>query len=481
MPLNSSYASPIMRFLWRQRTFVGYPFVPSTNPSHLRGGRYSCAVLLKSYRFISELIRDSNVDSSDGNEIKMMVSSTVDGSNMHPPPTSEQLTESDLLLYTTKLRKVITDSSGGPVILPRNKEDEVKVVTAPIPGADSVVVLVSDDIVQMVQQNSQLMRHTLIRDARDAKVTVNPSENELMDIPLITYRARTTYFQFDYRNHDTPITESMQGLLRKIEATLENTDLEPFGKNRGLETMRQNITNLGEGEGYRIKNRSLNKSGSIEPVKKFNLNLNRYALMKLLKERHCIYATGVHERFGQLDFVELGRSFFGPDSDVEVRGWEAEEILSELWFRGTSSRFRGLQRRHFALLRRKKAKIRKEELILAILNAANVDVSNRLKKKAIFKQMKAALRDPADASKEVQAILEAAKKMNIGFNKGKLRSTANNHDITNIEEISNGDDDSDSEATEDFMDEICDDQVHVETSDAISIYSRSDSHGMKVD
>lgn len=347
-------------------------------------------------------------------------------------------------------RTDIADGSAGPIILPPS-EEEHQVVTAPIPGSDSLVVLVNDDILQMVEQNCDLMKHTLIRDARDAKVNVTALvDNEMREVPLITYKATPTYFQFDYRNHDAPLTESMQGLLRKIEATLENADLEPFGRNRGVETIKRNIENLREGDRYRIRKRSRSKSGLIERKKKDKVNVNRYTLLKLLKERHCIYTTGTHERLGQLDQIVLGRSLFGPESDVKITSREVEQVLNELWFQGVSSRFRGLQRTHFALLRRKEAKNRTADKIMDIIRAANVDVSNRNTKKEVFKKIKAALRDSSNMTEEVRAILEAAKKMNVGIVRGKLRSAASSNNEANTDELSDGEseDDSDGEESE---------------------------------
>jgi hypothetical protein len=409
----------------------------------------------------------------------MIAKSDVDTSNIEPfPPTKGQPTEPDIQQNATKLSEAIENGTLGPIITPRHIEEADKIVTAPILGANSVVVIVNDNIVQMVRQNSELMKHTLVRDARDAQLRANvPAlDGESADAPLFIYRARPTYFQFDYRNHDVPITVSMQGLLRKIEATLENADLEPFGKERGVETMKRNIENLAEGEGYRVRNRSRNKLGSIQKAKKGTLlTLNRYALLKLLKERHCIYATGIHERLGQLNFVEIGRSFFGPESDVEVRGWEAEQILNELWFQGKSNRFQGLQRRHFAILRKKQSRLRRDEKILAILHAANVDVSHRLKKKEMFRKLKAALRNPHDLTVEVISILEAAKKMNVGFDSGRLKMSEFNFLESSSGEISDMEYESDSEAEEDFSDEMGDDQVNAETSDASSVSSFSNS------
>jgi hypothetical protein len=236
---------------------------------------------------------------------------------------------------------------------PTEEEEQLEVR---IPGTDSLVIMVSDELVDMVKQNSEL-----IESQYKHRIEDEDYNNDLIEPPpVIMYKDEATYFQFDYRNHP-PITDvSMKNLLRKIEASLYRTHLEPYGRDRGVQTMAQNVESFKEGKMFRVGSKSYNKHGTIEPVKKAEVKVNRYSLLRLLKERHTIYATGNHSRLATVDKNIIGKSFFGPESDINVLHKEAELLLRDLWFFGMSQRFNGLQRRHFSMENRKYDKLRRE-------------------------------------------------------------------------------------------------------------------------
>ena len=227
------------------------------------------------------------------------------------------------------------------------------IIDVQIPGRDSQVIMVSDNLMEMLQQNSDVIK------ARMPKLEeLETNEPMIGATPLILWRGEETYFQFDYRNHPPITAFDNKNLLRKIERVLRNIHLEPIGdKNRGVATMERNIENMKEGDDYRLSRRTYNKTGLFEPINALKPKTTRYTLIKSLTERHALYATGNNWRFGGLKRNVLGQSLFGVDSEIEVKARDTATILRDLWCFGQSYMFDGLQRRHFAMKRRKEQKI----------------------------------------------------------------------------------------------------------------------------
>jgi hypothetical protein len=141
---------------------------------------------------------------------------------------------------------------------------------------------------------------------------------------------------------------------------LYNAHLEPYGKFRGVATVRSNIENMKEGTKFRIgRKRSLTKLGVIQPLhvrRRFNLAgytfLTR-TILRLLKERHAIYSTGGTPVINELKWKNIGKSFFGPDSDICIRHRHVQVILRDLWFRGHSELFAHCHKWHFRRLKQR--------------------------------------------------------------------------------------------------------------------------------
>jgi hypothetical protein len=274
-----------------------------------------------------------------------------------------------------------------------------KLVTT-LPYDDSHFVTVSDELVNLATENSLAVRrsrrqasvdHTnnngvdeeshrgyidsILNDKNDDEGNDENDSDDADDtdydqtttlvkgVPLITYEGEETYFQFDYRNHKTEINTPMSNLLRKIETTLHNAHLEPFGRYRGVGTLKSNIENMQEGERFRLgRGRSLKKDGVIVQLRRKKVNTTgfiklKYALLRLLKDRQAIYGSGNTNTITELKWKQIGRSFFGPDSDICIKYKEAEGILRDLWFRGKSDKFNHLQKWHFRLVQKKKERL----------------------------------------------------------------------------------------------------------------------------
>jgi hypothetical protein len=229
-------------------------------------------------------------------------------------------------------------------------------VNVRIPGRESQVIMVSDDMMKMLQQNAEIVKASIPK-------LEEPDEPMIRAVPIIMYKGEEAYFQFDYRNHPPVTDNDTKNLIRKIERVLRNIHLEPIGdKDRGVETMRMNVENMADGEDYRLSRRSYHKNGLFEPINAVPPKITRKALLKTLTERHSLYVTKNNPRFGGLDRNKLGQSLFGEDSEVEVKARDVAAILHDLWCFGYSSFFNGLQRRHFAMKRRKEVKAMKKLL-----------------------------------------------------------------------------------------------------------------------
>jgi hypothetical protein len=119
---------------------------------------------------------------------------------------------------------------------------------------------------------------------------------------------------------------------------------------------------------------------------------------------------------------------------------------------------------------------------LAILHATNLNARSHLTKTKILRKIKHELLERQYLPEVVTSILETAKEMNIGFVGGRLTYTAINVDESNTGEISDEEYESDSGMTDDFYfalfhcEQSGDDNVNVETIDATSMPSCSDSY-----
>ena len=312
--------------------------------------------LLPSYRHIT------SQEFSDSEHIE----TTRDTSSSSFVQTEEEDEEgeNDEILQTLSATSPTDDehNTDGTTAL-QDMEDTItqpnELVDVRIPGRDSQVIMVSDSLVEMLQQNSAVVKARM-------PTLVEPDTTEPMigAVPLIMYKGKETYFQFDYRNHP-PITDNdTKNLVRKIERALRNTHLEPIGTiNRGVETMTMNIENLKEGEDFRLSRRTYSKAGLFEPIHAIKPKTTRFTLLKSLTERHALYATGNNPRFGSLKRNKLGQSLFGEDSEIEVLSRDVARILRNLWCFGECTMFNGLQRRHFAMKRRKEGKRLKKILV----------------------------------------------------------------------------------------------------------------------
>ena len=196
----------------------------------------------------------------------------------------------------------------------------------------------------------------------------NVKQQQLRPAPNMTiYQYKSTdetYFQWDYRYHPEIKEWNVMNMLIKIERTLKDAHLEPYGKLRGVDTVRQNIINLDVTEKFRLgRNKSLQKGkisckftrDGVQPdYKKTEKRMKRLlrpipllrSILKIIYERHAIYASGYSEQIAHLDPFCLGESFFGPDTNVRVDYDTARLMLRELWLHGHSSKFNKLQWQH---------------------------------------------------------------------------------------------------------------------------------------
>jgi hypothetical protein len=185
------------------------------------------------------------------------------------------------------------------------------------------------------------------------------------DMTVYHYKStEETFFQWDYRNHPKIEGKNMNNLLNKIEATLNNAHLEPYGRQRGVATVLQNVMDMEVGEKFRLgRNKSFKKLKPINPwnekeprpnPKKKKRRINNMlrptqlcrSLFKLLNDRHAIYASGCTAEISALDEYCLGESFFGPTTHVRVSPRTAKLMLKELWLHGHSSTFNMFQKNH---------------------------------------------------------------------------------------------------------------------------------------
>lgn len=153
-------------------------------------------------------------------------------------------------------------------------------------------------------------------------------------------------------------------VIRKIEQALNGAHLEPFGKRRGLRTLRRNILTFDKGTKFRLaqtksffkrKSKVTYRNGSKIPSRKFmakriNSALGTSRLLKiifqLLYDRHTIHACGHMAIIGTLDRYALGESFFGPTTHVFMTSKTAKMIIRELWLHGRSRTFSKMQNDH---------------------------------------------------------------------------------------------------------------------------------------
>jgi hypothetical protein len=266
-------------------------------------------------------------------------------------PTNQCLVNSSFFSSTT----VTTTTTTQP-----NSSTDEQVVN--IPFNDSLLVTVSDDLVNIARNNSSLLHNLETRTIEESpdNDALHTAAPPIATSQLLTYEGKETYFQFDYRNHPPITCVPMQNLLRKIEATLHSAHLEPYGPYRGVATMKQNIERMEEGEKFRLgRGKSMRKLGVIAPIIYNPENLHGYialsrALLRLLKDRHAIYGSGDTPVLTEMNWKKIGQGFFGPDSDICIKYKEAEDILRDLWFRGKNDRFTHLQFTHFRLLKKKR-------------------------------------------------------------------------------------------------------------------------------
>jgi hypothetical protein len=173
-----------------------------------------------------------------------------------------------------------------------------------------------------------------------------------------------TYFQWDYRYHRKVKETNMINMLKKIETTLHNAHLEPYGKQRGVDTVRNNLLNLDVKEKFRLgRNKSLEKgkiirksgkNGLAPDYKVMHERMKRLlrpmyllrSMLKVLYERHAIYASGYTVELSKLDEYCLGESFYGYKTHIRMDHHTAKLILRELWLHGWSGKFNKLQKEH---------------------------------------------------------------------------------------------------------------------------------------
>ena len=158
--------------------------------------------------------------------------------------------------------------------------------------------------------------------------------------------------------------DDMKNLLQKIEATIHNAHLEPFGRARGVQTVRENIMYMEVGDKYRLGHKKsftkgrlvlrYQRGGLLPDYKRTNEQMRQRlrpkpllrSIFKCLYERHAIHATGCTPALGIVDDRTLGESFFGPDTHITLNQIDAKLILRELWLHGHSSKFNKLQKNH---------------------------------------------------------------------------------------------------------------------------------------
>jgi hypothetical protein len=163
--------------------------------------------------------------------------------------------------------------------------------------------------------------------------------------PLTYYKTgEETFFQFDYRNVTKPLLNSqLDILLRKIESTAKDTELEPYCARRGTVTLRKNIEQLPDGGKFRLGGgkKSMKKMGEgyDKAVYVTSHRALRKAMINLIWERHAIMTTGKTHEWKKIPSAVIGQSLLGPDTRVVVDRKLGQDILQELWIRGVSSKY----------------------------------------------------------------------------------------------------------------------------------------------
>jgi hypothetical protein len=208
--------------------------------------------------------------------------------------------------------------------------------------------------------------HDSIRKRKD-RIIKKPQQlsSTVPSMTIYQYKStEETYFQWDYRYHPKVTEWNVTNMLTKIEKTLKGAHLEPYGKHRGVDTVRNNILNFDVKEKFRLgRNKSLEKGkisvkltrDGVQPdYKKTRQQMNQLlrpnyllrSILKVIYERHSIYASGYTEQIAHLDPCCLGESFFGPDTPIRVDYNVSRLMLRELWLHGHSSTFNKLQWNH---------------------------------------------------------------------------------------------------------------------------------------
>jgi hypothetical protein len=196
----------------------------------------------------------------------------------------------------------------------------------------------------------------------------------------IYHNGKPTYFQWDYRNHRRMEGTSHIKILRKIEQALKDAHLEPYGKRRGVRTVRLNILALDRGTQFRlastktfvkIKNEETYRNGSKIPSRKLvTKRIHRLlqtgrlvdTMMRLIYDRHTIRTCRHTANIGTLDRYVIGESFFGPTTHILMTAKTAKLILKELWLYGRSRTFSKMQSNHNFYQEMLKRRIRAEWL-----------------------------------------------------------------------------------------------------------------------
>jgi hypothetical protein len=278
------------------------------------------------------------------------------------------------------------------VLVAKSSARTVKLIA--IPKVESHSVMISNDLVDFAERNSSAMQNLkqkgrstsdfcdeyklnewadhdkemdyddddYVEGDHDSGTYDGESPSNILPPPPFTFEGKETYFQFDYRNHKTEVNPTMKNLLNKIEKTIHNAHLEPYGKFRGVATIRLNIALMEEGEKFRLgRRKSWIKDGTLVPIRKWPPNLTGQIRLKrdfvrILKDRHTIYTAGNMNVLSELKWKKIGQGFFGPDSDICVKPADAVTMLRDLWFRGESNLFNKFQHWHFRLLEKKKKK-----------------------------------------------------------------------------------------------------------------------------
>jgi hypothetical protein len=217
--------------------------------------------------------------------------------------------------------------------------------------------------------------HTLVEERSEHQKGIQHQLPRAPNMTIYQYKStEETFFQWDYRNHHNVIEWNMVNMLTKIDKTLKDAHLEPYGKQRGVDTVRNNVLSLDVTEKFRLgRHKSLQKGklcckvtrkGIIPDYDKTQKRMQQLlrpmylmrSILKVIYERHAIYASGYTEQIAHLDPFCLGESFFGPDTKIRVDYDTARLMLRELWLHGHSSTFNKLQKNHNAQQERMKEK-----------------------------------------------------------------------------------------------------------------------------